>query len=85
MTETLPLMSVSVRNVKKDNVDKVSWSVLWKYCRGVFRTISELYQTFKMRLFAKIVRAGKGGGGGFSYSFLKIEKKDSYSKESALR
>ena len=61
MTETLPLMSVSVRNVKKDNVDKVSWSVLWKYCRGVFRTISELYQTFKMGLFAKIVR-GWGGG-----------------------
>lgn len=55
MTETLPLMSVSVRNVKKDNVDKASWSVLWKYCRGVFRTISELYQTFKMGLFAKIV------------------------------
>ena len=79
MTETLPLMSVSVRNVKKDNVDKVSWSVLWKYCRGVFRTISELYQTFKMGLFAKIVRAGRGGGG-FSYSFLKIEKKKSYSK-----
>ena len=48
-------MSVSVRNVKKDNVDKVSWSVLWKYCRGVFRTISELYQMFMMGLFAKIV------------------------------
>lgn len=70
MTETLPLMSVSVRNVKKDNVDKVSWSVLWKYCRGVFRTISELYQTFKMGLFAKIVR-----GGGFLLFFFENRKK----------
>ena len=73
MTETLPLMSVSVRNVKKDNVDKASWSVLWKYCRGVFRTISELYQTFKMGLFAKIVR--RGGGGGFLLFVFENRKK----------
>ena len=68
-------MSVSVRNVKKDNVDKVSWSVLWKYCRGVFRTISELYQTFKMGLFAKIVRAGRGGGGVLLFVFENRKKK----------